>query len=229
MELKARQRKEQVRILLEKRDISSLAEWGCEDRNILRTLTTFLYDDNSLINWRAIEGLAEVASRISQSDLDSVRRLLQRLFWSMNDESGSVGWHAPEAIGEILLKVPALIDEYGPILGSFLREEPFERGVHYSLARITAVRADLFKGFAPEFARSMNDSDPYIRAFALLALNEISGELSSEAIKVILKDKAELSLYDWETGTIKNHSITEIAQRCLISDLGISRKTYRKD
>jgi len=38
--------------------------------------------------------------------------------WSLNDESGGIGWGAPEAMGAIMARHTGLADEYANICGS---------------------------------------------------------------------------------------------------------------
>jgi hypothetical protein len=217
MEANTQQRKEQVRVLLKTRNMSALAEWAQNDRNIMRILMTYLYDRDETVYWRAIEGLATVATQSAENDMDSVRRILQRLFWSMNDESGSVGWHAPEAIGEILAKVPALIEEYGLILGSFMREEPFERGVHCALARIIPLKPEIFAGLKADLVQSLNDPDQSIRGYTLLALKGMGDRYIIMSAASLVNDHAIFSAYDWDTGTMKTKIVSDIAQELLKS------------
>ena len=61
--------------------------------------------------------------------LGFVGEVVRRLLWSMNDESGSVGWSAPEAVAEIVVHVPRL-DEYAEVVASSIDLDPFQRGVH---------------------------------------------------------------------------------------------------
>ena len=62
----------------------------------------------------------------SEQDLERVRVLVRGLFWSMNDESGNLIRFAPQAIGEILARVPELLPEYEKNLAAFRDESPFE-------------------------------------------------------------------------------------------------------
>ena len=78
----------------------------------------------------------------------------------MNDESGGLGWHAPELIGEILVNVPDLIPEYANVLMSFLHEEPFERGTHCAVYRAASVEPKPFTERASELLDSLKDPDP---------------------------------------------------------------------
>ena len=47
----------------------------------------------------------------------------RRLIWSLNDESGGIGWGAPEAMGEILARSEKLSCEFYCILLAYIRED----------------------------------------------------------------------------------------------------------
>jgi hypothetical protein len=108
--------------------------------NIQRIIFSSLYKDDPSLKQLAIEALGCYSKVRAQEDLESVRHLLRRLFWMMNEESGNQMRNAPEAIGEILFNVPALIQEYEPILASFANEEPFKEGISWAMARIQERR-----------------------------------------------------------------------------------------
>jgi len=55
--------------------------------------------------------------------MESARVIMRRLMWSLNDESGGIGWGAPEAMGEIMARHEQLTKEYSAILGSYIRED----------------------------------------------------------------------------------------------------------
>ena len=121
-------RKKVIRKVLSNRDFKEIREWTVSERNPLRTLLSFTYDSDELMRRRAVEAIGLVADHRARKNLEKVRDFIRRLLWLMNDESGGLARLAPEMIGEILVNVPSLIDEYGPLLFSFLQEEPFERG-----------------------------------------------------------------------------------------------------
>ena len=97
-----RMQKQEIRKLLEEKNKEELLGWAKSDRSAVRTLTSLLFDPEPLISYRAAEALGWVSALEFQKRPEKVRQLLRRLFWMMNDESGNVGWRAPEAIGEIL-------------------------------------------------------------------------------------------------------------------------------
>jgi len=43
-----------------------------------------------------------VISNLTEKEMESARVIMRRLMWSLNDESGDIGWGAPEAMAEII-------------------------------------------------------------------------------------------------------------------------------
>jgi methylated-DNA-[protein]-cysteine S-methyltransferase len=197
-----RKHKAAVRTLLEQRDLDGVAAWSGSIRSPFRPLLSHAYDPDELIRWRTVEAVARVAAQVVESSPEKVRELIRRLFWLMNDESGGLCRIAPEIIGETLVRVPFLIEEYAPMLPAFLVEEPFERGTHWALWRLSCLRAGLFADAADKLKRSLADPDPGIRAFSALTLALIEGDSAGDGMAELENDKYELSLYSMETGRL---------------------------
>lgn len=174
-----------------------------------------MYDDDRLICRRAVEALGIAAGLEAKRSLENVRRLIRRLLWTMNDESGSICWYAPEAIGEVLINVPSLIDEYGPLLPAFLQEEPFERGTHWAVARVASLRPDIYEDDVNRLVRSLDNPDPDIRGYTLMALKQIDAKSVAQKAELLKADTAKVSIYDFDTGTIKKVSVASLAEELL--------------
>ena len=105
-----------LRNLLFEADFPAIIEIAGKHRRTLSFLTALTYDQDRLISWRAVEAIGLAASRIANTDPEYVRVHLRRMIWLLNDESGGIGWRAPEAIGEIIYHHPDLFAEFIPIL-----------------------------------------------------------------------------------------------------------------
>ena len=197
-----REHKATVRAFLEQRDLDGVVAWSDTIRSPFRPLLSHAYDSDELIRWRTVEAVARVAAKVSRSNHETVRELIRRLFWLMNDESGGLCRIAPELIGETLVRVPKLIEEYAPMLPSFLVEEPFERGTHWALWRLSCLRSSLFANAADKLKRSLADADPAIRAYGALTLALVTGEATGDSPAELENDKSDLSLYNLETGQL---------------------------
>lgn len=158
-----------------------------------------LFETDPLLRWRTIEAMGYVAAEVGRRDIEAVRRLIRRLLWLMNDESGGICWHAPEAIAEVLFRVPMLIDEFSNILISFLPEEPFEVGVRLGIARLAAVARDRFAKAVPLLKLSLQSDDDEIALASSFALRAL-GEPVNEGFRA---GDTTLAAYDFELGQVK--------------------------
>jgi hypothetical protein len=196
-------RKSAVRELLESRDKEAILDWGANDPQALRTLSSMLFETDSLIRWRAIEALGIVASEVFQSDSDAVRRLISRLLWLMNDESGGLCWHAPEAIAEITLHIAPLVGEYAQILLSFLYEEPFEVGVRLGIARLATSHPDAVKPACDQLVQVDKSRTPKIALASLFALKALGIDASVSQMSVVLNGEVSLEIYNFTSGALE--------------------------
>lgn len=153
--------KERVRKILAIRDFEALKKWAGETRAPLRLLFSLTYDSDTLIRYRAIEAIGETAALISSYDTEKVRTFTRGLIWLMTEESGGIGWHAPEAIAEICIKVPVLFDEYAKLLPQFLEEESFVPSTCGALHRLAPLSAELIGDYASKLITLKEDEERF--------------------------------------------------------------------
>ena len=79
-------------------------------------LFSFLCHHDQKIKWRAVTAMGMVISNLAEKEMESARVIMRRLMWSLNDESGGIGWGAPEAMAEIIACHQGLAEEYTHIL-----------------------------------------------------------------------------------------------------------------
>ncbi len=110
----------------------------------INSLFSFIQSSNEAIKWRAVRAMGQVAAQRASQNLDSARVVMRRLMWSLNDESGGIGWGAPEAMGEIMAQDRRLYDEYYKIVlsyldedGNFLEYEPLRKGAIWAVERLS--------------------------------------------------------------------------------------------
>jgi len=113
---------------------------------ILSLLTASTYDEDIKLSDHAIEAAGLAARVIAGRDPEYVRNYLLRLFWLVNDESGGIGWRAPELIGEILHYCPQY-SQFFPMLVSLLDLEEedaprFRAGTLQAIGRVAQVEKD---------------------------------------------------------------------------------------
>lgn len=204
------QRKRLVKDLVSSRQLPQLIAFAQEDKRVIGVLCALLFERDDRIRWRAIEALGAVAAILSVTNLESVRELLRRLEWLMNDESGGSGWHSPEAMAAIVMNVPVMMDDFGLILGSYLNDEPLRRGAHWAVAAIAKTRPDLFTDRIDELTGSLLSVDPYVRGYAVLALASLDHESVGARTQSLKNDAGTLDLYCRDTGEMRTTTVEEL-------------------
>jgi HEAT repeat protein len=170
--------KSQVRGWLASGDFQRIVGFALTHDRALRTLISLTYDADPLICWRAIDGIGRCAQSLAATQSESMRGYLRRLFWMMSDESGSIAWHAPEAIGEIIHSAPEAFADFIPLTVSLFDMEPEDRppflpGILYALGRIGEVAPDLLRASLPRIVEALNDENSQTRAMAVWCLGRL--------------------------------------------------------
>ena len=115
--------KQVVKDALIRRDYVELIRLCQADRRFWSALRLYLYETNEGLRWRAIEVVAELLKRWwRKGDKDKVREYIRRLLWLLNEESGGIGWSAPEVIAETIASIPELLEPYGRIMIAYALE-----------------------------------------------------------------------------------------------------------
>lgn len=202
--------KESVITLLEEQKYNELAELIVRKRGAIRYLNRLLYNPEGLLRWRAIEGMGVVADRLAGEDPEAVRVILRNLLWSINDESGGIGWSAPECIGEIIYRRPEEFEEFASIiLLAYVDEPALRRGVTWAAGRIAQARPGLVKDTAPHLVAFLDDPDPVVRGYTLRLL-VITGEgLDYERHRFLLNDRSAVPVY--ENGELRQTTVADLA------------------
>ncbi len=205
-------RKDQIKDLLLERDLKALKQWITDGRAVLRTLSSMLFDENPLVVWRTIEAMG-IASRIkSKDDMEKVVKLVRRLLWLMNDESGGLCRRGPEAIAEILIAVPELRAEFIPMIPPFLVEEPFEIGTRFAMYRLASqcpIECAVFAEYIEELQASAVNHDPVWRGYSIMALKAIKDNIDS-SIEIPSYRDASIPIYDFENGNLEHVKISAV-------------------
>ena len=153
-----------------------------ETPRVLRYLCGRLYSDSEEEKWRAVRALGGVVADGQIVSRQQATELLRRFLWALNDESGTVPYGIPEAIGEILAVRPDLQGDFLPMLCSLATTEgmiqtgAIERGALWALGRVGQPVARCSPE-AVEAVRvaSMTHPDPETREIALRSLRMMSG------------------------------------------------------
>lgn len=155
-------------------------------KGILSQLTALSFEEDAEISERAIEVSGVAAGVIASRDPEYVRNYLLRLFWLVNDESGGIGWRAPELIGEILHHCPQF-NQFFPMLISLLDLEEedaprFRAGTLWAIGRVAQVTKD---AMLPALSRvhaiasGSKSTDKEIYEKAMWCMAQLTADVSS--------------------------------------------------
>jgi len=210
--------------MLDAGDFDGLEAMAKDRGSMLSLLFTFTYDADLLIRFRSIDALGRVAAVIAQKKgLEHVRDFLRRLFWLTNDESGGLGWMAPEAIAEILVNIPSLFGEYGRLLANLLEEDGcFLESACRAMARLASKEPGLVRENRRRLEHIAVQGNPNERAGALLAMAGADLDVFvqvGEALALPTVEK-EINFYDFDTGGLKPWFLASIGSRLVLGAAG---------
>jgi len=218
-----------VRSLLDAPDFEeSIIGTGISPVKMINPLLCFLYDTRDLIRWRAVRGVGLTVSEIAKKALEPARVIMRRLIWSLNDESGGIGWGAPEAMGEIMAENEDLAREYHRILvsyidksGNLLENDALERGAMWGICRLAQKRPELLREWTGPVLAQLKSSDPVKKGLALktlLFLAESSrGVLGLDRLtpllEPLLQDQSQIHIF--QDGAFAEYKIHNLASELL--------------
>jgi len=186
-------------------------------REVMSPLFSFLCNDNELVRWRSVTAIGQIMRNLAERDMERARDFMRRLMWSLNEESGGIGWGAPEAIGEIMACHEKLGLEYVPIFmsyldpkGNFIEHEILQRGLIWGLIRLAESRPELVVGAAAHIGRYLESGDSTVRGLAAWAAGLLQAQETRSKLKELLSDESELRIYsDGKIATIRVRNLAE--------------------
>jgi hypothetical protein len=171
-------------------------------RQVINPLFSFLVHSDETLRWRAITAMGAVVEKLAQEDMEGARVIMRRLMWSLNEESGGIGWGAPEAMAEIMARHEGLAREYSHMLlsymdcgGNFLEYEGLQRGVVWGLVRLARVRPQMVSNAGSHLQKYLESSDATTRGLAAWASGLLRAEETRSMLKLLLNDNFLLRLY----------------------------------
>jgi len=171
-------------------------------RRAINPLLSLLYSTLEEIRWRAITAIGALVAGQAEIDLEWARVVMRRLIWSLNDESGGIGWGSAEAIGEICAKSDHLACEFAKILVSyidpkcnFIGNETLQRGLLWGIGRIAQVRPEQLSGVAVLLIPFFNAEDPILRGLAAWASSSLKDPLLAPYLAALSEDMSSITLF----------------------------------
>lgn len=186
------------------------------------------------LRWLAVSCMGESVARMAKEDLESARVMMRRLLWSLNDESGGIGWGAPESMAEIMCRHAGLADEYVHMLlsymledgeevcqdGNYLEHDILQRGLIWGMSRLAACRPELLKdrGIATALQPYLLAADTEVRGLAVLTAVRLKLATAPSLLQILIDQTDEFTVYvdgsflKMEIGRLARQGLEEMAR-----------------
>ena len=182
----------QIKDLLSRRDYQKLIGLNGVDRRVWRLLQLSLYETEETLRWHAIEAIGLFMRRWWDfGHQERVLDYLRRLIWSISDESGGIGWSAPQTVAEIVVAIPPLGEPFMNIMIDRVFKEPalIKSGL-WAIGRLGQRVRQSTELYRDVILASFTFDDPETLGLAAWALGEI-GLKSALPHLHALKDRKE--------------------------------------
>lgn len=217
-----RQTKKKVGLILSE-SVQSKAMESLEqipDEQLTGHLFSYFYNKDELIKFRSTSAMGLLAARIAKNNKEKTRIILRRIMWNLNDESGGIGWGSPEAMGEILARLPELAMEFKSILFSyldseanFIEHEMLQRGVLWGIGTyLESSPEDITEKTKGLLFSYLHSSDAVKKGYAIRALINANCFDCSLIPEGIIADKSTIQIFTgWNFVDVR---ICDIALAC---------------
>lgn len=210
------------------RDVKAgLAGYSTQEK--LHALFSALCYGDERIKWHAVSAFGVTVSELADRDMEAARIVMRRFLWTLNDESGGIGWGVPEAMGEVMTQNDRLFGEYGKLLLSYTKKdgpEPFQdgnylelptlqRGVIWGVGRLVSVRKEQMnvEQIGADLQKYLDSPDRIVRALAGWVLGIIGHTSSFSKIEQLTDDHHTFNLY-WDH-EIQQVSVASLSRQAL--------------
>ncbi len=180
-----------------------------QDKTVADVLLQFLYDPQDIVQWRALEGLGRVAG----AHPEQVRRVITRLLWLLNEDSGSFGWGAAAALGEIGRQQISLVRDIIPMFCGFLREDFSREPMLWGIGRLAEAHPEALREVVPDVMACLTDADPQVRGLSIWSLGKIVAREARQALQSLAADQEAVLIYD--RGDWRRTTVGELAREAL--------------
>jgi len=191
-------------------------------RRAVNPLFSFFCSTDPKIRWRAITAMGAVVAGLAETDMESARIVMRRLMWTLNDESGGIGWGAPEAMGETMARHPRLAEEYASILtsyvrpaGNFIEHPELQKGVLWGLGRLAHVDPEPLRDAASLLGPFLRADHATTRGLAAWTAAALPSKATRRLIERLLGDPSPLILY--RAGQFVDCTVSQLAAAALMT------------
>lgn len=230
--MSSRKIKQEVLALLASADLDHIGREMKQyaEKALVGPLFSALSRPEEIVRWHAITVFGQVVPRLADQDMEEARIVMRRFLWSLNDESGGIGWGAPEAMAEIMLHHDRLADEYLHMLISYLRPDgPLEHqdgnflelpslqcGLLWGIGRLAERRTAILisHGIVADLLPYLQSEDGSVRGLAVWSLGRLQAVASQNTLLALAADTGQVRLY--QHGKVQLFSVADLVKNALL-------------
>ncbi|MDD3815607.1 MAG: HEAT repeat domain-containing protein [Desulfocapsaceae bacterium] len=199
------------------------------EQDVVNPLFSALSRSEEMLRWHAVSIFGQVVPRLADQDMEAARIVMRRFLWSLNDESGGVGWGAPEAMAEIMLHHDKLAEEYlhmllsylhpdGPLEhqdGNFLELPALQCGLLWGIGRLASRLAPklISLGVVSDLLPYLQSEDGGVRGLGVWSIGVLLSARVAGSQRVVdalqADQRSEIETPVMVEGAVLNHSWTE--------------------
>lgn len=196
---------------------------------LINPLFIALCNPREQVRWHAVCGFGRIVPAMADKDPESARIVMRRFLWSLNDESGGIGWGAPEAMAEIMFHSTLLRQEYLHMLVSYMREDGkgifedgnylelplLQRGVLWGIGRLCqGHRTEMVaRQVVDDIVAYLSAPDYQVIGLAIWCLGMLGGSLEATKIAGFLGHVGEVRLFF--NNTLKTITVAKLTEDSL--------------
>ncbi len=229
--MSSRKIKQQVLALFNGQDLSCVIEAlrQLPTKDVVNVLFSAICREDPQVRWQAISCMGDAVAHLADADMEEARVIMRRLLWSLNDESGGIGWGAPECMAEIMCRHAGLAAEYVHMLLSYMREDGEEicqdgnfiehpllqRGLLWGVARLSQCRPELLlqKGAGSDIAPYLGVPDGETRGLAVMAAGALRLAETQPIVQKMTTDVTPMTVY--QDGLFLETTVGQLSQSAL--------------
>ena len=229
--MSSRSIKNEVLALLKGQDLAAITEAleRYAPKDAVNVLFSAICREDPHIRWFAVSCMGEAVARLAAQEMEEARIVMRRFLWSLNDESGGIGWGVPESMAEAMCRHAGLAEEYVHMLISYMREDGEEicqdgnyiehpllqRGLLWGVARMSSCRPRLLveRGAGADIPPYLQAEDGETRGLAVHAAGHLHLNATEGALRGLIQDTTPLTLF-WE-GAFQSTTVGELALSAL--------------
>ena len=194
-------------------------------KDVINVLFSAICRNNDMAHWNAIQCMGVYVARLAETDMEQARIVMRRMLWSLNDESGGIGWGALESMAEIMACHEGLATEYIHMLISYMREdgeelfqdgnylehEVLQRGLLWGVGRLAEVRPEMLlqRNVPDDLLHYLESADATVRGLAARNLGLLGSAKAVPLLQKLVHDYSPVILF--EEGEVKNVTVGNLA------------------